>query len=436
MARHRPRDRREAPKRQKRRVGKRSATRMTLSAIMLFECTACLLLVIRGDPIDLVAAGLGLALPVIAWGSTMVLAKRLRADAMLVMLMTFLCGVGIILLYGLSPERGVRHLWMYLGGLCMFTVCSLAVRVMRDWRAVCWLLFAGGVALLLLPVAFGQETNGARNWLPVPVIGSFQPSELVKLFLLLILAQFFSRLQGVRGMLPGLLFAAASLGALMLQKDLGTALMYYLVTLLMYWAASSNLPMTLVGAVGGVGASVMGYRMFAHVKTRVAIWQNPWSDALGSGYQVVQALMAIGSGGLLGLGLGMGQSRVIPAYSTDFIFAALCEQFGILFGLCILGLYVIIVMRGMAISLQARTSFHSLLALGCSLLIGLQTFVITGGVMKMIPLTGVTMPFLSYGGTSLVSCMGVIGLLCGVGARNAADREADARLAEGREAPP
>jgi cell division protein FtsW (lipid II flippase) len=156
--------------------------------------------------------------------------------------------------------------------------------------------------------------------------------------------------------------------------------------------------------------------MFAHVKTRVAMWLNPWSDALGKGYQLVQALTAIASGGLFGVGLGMGQSRVIPAYSTDFIFAVLCEQFGILFGLCVLALYGVIVLRGIALSMRAQDAFHALLALGIALMIGLQTFTIIGGVIKLIPLTGITLPFVSYGGTSLVASMGMIGMLCGVAA--------------------
>ena len=425
---------RRTKSRQKKYMGKHNATRMTLSAIMLFEFTAFLLLALRGDPVDFVAAGLGALLPVAAWASVMILAPRIKADPMLVMLTNFLCSLGIILLYGLSPERGLRQTWMFMGGIAMLGVCAASIRMIRDWRALCWLLILSGALLLLLPVAIGQEINGAQNWVSLPVVGSFQPSELVKLFLLLILAQFFSSMQGMKGMLPGLGFAIMSLGALMLQKDLGTALMYYLVTLMMYWAASSNLPMTLLGGAGGVGAAILGYNMFAHVKVRVAIWQNPWSDALGSGYQLVQALTAIGSGGLFGLGLGMGKSRAIPAYSTDFIFAVLCEQFGILFGLCVLGLYIIIVLRGFSIALQARTSFHSLLALGCSLMIGLQTFVIIGGVIKLIPLTGVTLPFMSYGGTSLISTMGMIGFLCGVAAKNSQDREADERLAQGREA--
>lgn len=403
---------------------------------MLFEFTACLLLILRGKPLDFTAAGLAVGLPALAWVSVHVVARRLKADVMLVMLMSFLCGLGVILLYGLSPERGLRQGIIYALGIVMFMICMVAVRYIRDWRALCWLMIPAGITLLLLPVAIGQETNGAKNWFAVPVIGSFQPSELIKLLLIIVLAQFFSAMRGLRNMAPGLLFSIACLGALMLQKDLGTALMYYLVTLMMYWASTSNLPMTLLGGVGGIGASLIGYSMFAHVKTRVAIWQNPWSDALGKGYQIVQALTAIGSGGLLGLGLGMGQSRAIPAYSTDFIFAVLCEQFGILFGLCVVGIYVIIVLRGIAIALSARTSFDALLALGCSLLVGFQTFVIIGGVIKLIPLTGITMPFVSYGGTSLVSSMGIIGLLCGVAAKNTQARQEDERLAQGAEVLP
>lgn len=407
----------------------RSATRMTQSAIMLFELTACLLLMMRGDPVDVTAGILAVALPLLTWVLVRVTARTLKGDVLLVMIMSFLCGLGITLLYGLSPERGIRQAWIFSGGTVFYAVCVMAVRKIRDWRPLCWLMMLGGVTLLLLPVAIGQETNGAKNWFSVPILGSFQPSEIVKICLLLVLAQFFSSLRGMRGMMPGLVFAIACLGALMLQKDLGTALMYYVVTLLLYWAASSNLPLTMVGAAGGVGAAFVGYEMFAHVRTRVAIWQNPWSDALGRGYQLVQALTAIGSGGLLGLGLGMGKSRAIPAYSTDFIFAVLCEQFGILFGLCVVGMYVIIMLRGISISLQARTSFDALLALGCSLFIGVQAFVIIGGVIKLIPLTGITMPFVSYGGTSLVTCMGMIGLLGGVAARNDENRENDARLA-------
>lgn len=173
----------------------------------------------------------------------------------------------------------------------------------------------------------------------------------------------------------------------------------------------------------------MGYKMFAHVKKRVAIWLNPWSDYENSGFQIVQSLMAIASGGLFGVGLGLGSPKTIPVYYTDFIFAVICEQFGLIFGLCVLLMYVAIIWRGATTAMAARTSFHGLLAMGCTVMLGLQTFVIIGGVIKMIPLTGVTMPFVSYGGTSLVSSLCLVGLLQGVASLNDDDLKEDTRLA-------
>ena len=184
------------------------------------------------------------------------------------------------------------------------------------------------------------------------------------------------------------------------------------------------------GLAGGGGAAVLGYHMFAHVKKRVAIWFNPWSDFDGSGYQIIQSLMALASGGLLGVGLGLGYPTVIPAYRTDFIFSVICEQFGLIFGLCVLAMYVAIIWRGATTAMAARSSFHGLLAMGCTILIALQTFTIIGGVIKLIPLTGVTMPFVSYGGTSLVSSLCLIGLLQGVASLNDDDLQEDIRLAQ------
>jgi len=232
-----------------------------------------------------------------------------------------------------------------------------------------------------------------------------------------------------RRFFPWLIFSVGCLGVLMLQKDLGTALMYYGVTLLLYYASSGNLMITGLGLAGGAGAAVAGYHMFAHVKRRVAIWINPFADYDNAGYQLVQGLMAIASGGAFGLGLGLGSPRTIPVYHTDFIFAVICEQFGLIFGLCVLLMYVALIWRGTTIAMAARSSFHGLLAMGCTLMIGLQTFVIIGGVIKLIPLTGVTMPFVSYGGTSLVSSLCLIGLMQGVASLHEDDLEEDARLA-------
>jgi cell division protein FtsW (lipid II flippase) len=218
-------------------------------------------------------------------------------------------------------------------------------------------------------------------------------------------------------MMPAILFAGACLALLMLQRDLGTALIYYLTTVVMFYAACGNVPLTMLGLLGGAGAAVMGYRMFAHVKARVAMWRNPWSDPLDKGYQIIQALLAVSSGGLFGVGLGQGTPEKIPMYYNDFIFAVICEQLGIVFGLLVIAAYAALIVRCVHVALRSRRSFDLLLGCGVAAMLAIQTFMIVGGIIKMIPLTGVTMPFVSYGGSSLISCMAMIGIVHGIRAR-------------------
>ena len=191
------------------------------------------------------------------------------------------------------------------------------------------------------------------------------------------------------------------------------------------------MPLSVVGLGGGVGAAALGYQMFAHVKVRVAMWRNPWSDPTDKGYQIIQALLAIGSGGLFGVGLGQGTPEKIPAYYNDFIFAVICEQLGQVFGVLLLAVYVLLILRGVTVVARARRSFEMLLGCGVLAMLGIQTFMIVAGVIKMIPLTGVTMPFLSYGGSSLLSCMAMIGILHGASARAQENLEEDILCVKG-----
>ena len=354
-----------------------------------------------------------------------VLPRIAPVDPLLMALTNFLCGVSVVILYTVSPERGIRQMVFYVAGLAVLLAAAWFVSRVRRWHGFTLLAKVLGIGALVLPLAFGEWNYGAKNWVSLPVIGSFQPSELVKLALVLAMAYYFSAHRTVWQMMPALVFAAACLVLLMLQRDLGTALIYYLTTLALFYVACGNLPLTAVGLGGGVAAAVLGYRMFAHVKVRVAMWQNPWSDALDKGYQIIQALLAIGSGGLFGVGLGQGTPEKIPAYYNDFIFAVVCEQLGIVFGICVIAVYVLILLRGMEVSMRARRSFDMLLGCGVVALLGVQTFMIVAGVIKMIPLTGVTMPFLSYGGSSLLSCMAMMGMLCGISGRVREETEED-----------
>ena len=394
-----------------------------VSAMMLFFFSAFLLISlhgeIRGDGFVLAAV-----VPLMIYIATMWMPRFFPADKLLLAIANFLCALGVLVLYvtdrGAGTSRGVQQAMYYGVGILAMLVCILLVRYIKNWRFLIKVVMLGSAALMVLPLAIGTEQNGATNWI---VIGgtSLQPSEMVKISLLLILGWYMSQ----QRFWPWFIFAGFCLFALMLQKDLGTALIYYATTLFLFWATTGNLTLTGLGMVGGCGAAVLGYKMFAHVKKRVAIWRNPWLYYETSGYQMVQALMAIASGGLFGVGLGLGSPRVIPVYFSDAIFAVICEQFGILFGILVLVMYAILILRGASIANAARSGFHAIVAMGATVMLGVQTFVIIGGVMKLIPLTGVTMPFVSYGGTSLVSCMGLIGLIQGVSSVNQDDLSYD-----------
>ena len=363
--------------------------------------------------------------------TTLLLGRVLPIDPLIMALTNFLCGVGVVILYTVSPERGMRQANFYVIGLAAMIVMSLIVSRVRRFKGLTILAMLAGIGALILPLAFGQWSNGAKNWVSIPFFGSFQPSELVKLSLVLAMAYYFSAHRTVLQMMPAILFAGACLLLLMLQRDLGTALIYYMTTLTMFYVACGNVPLTMIGLAGGAGAAVAGYKMFAHVKVRVAMWRNPWSDPLDKGYQIIQALLAIGSGGLFGVGLGQGTPEKIPMYYNDFIFAVICEQLGIVFGVLLLGVYVLIVLRGVTIISRSRRSFDMLLGCGVLAMLAIQTVMIVGGVIKMLPLTGVTMPFISYGGSSLLSCMCMVGVLHGICARAQEDMEEDVLAVKG-----
>ena len=342
--------------------------------------------------------------------TTLALPRFLPMDSLVMALTNFLCGVGVVVLYTVSPARGARQAVFYALGLAVMLVMSEIVFHVHHFRGLTLLGMVLGIGALVLPLAFGEWNNGAKNWVQVPLLGSFQPSEIVKLSVVLALAYFFSAHRTVWQMMPALVFAAACLLLLMMQRDLGTALIYYLTTLVLFYVACGNVPLTVVGLGGGVGAAVLGYQMFAHVKVRVAMWRNPWSDPTDK---------------------GQGTPEKIPAYYNDFIFAVICEQLGQVFGVLLLAVYVLLILRGVTVVARARRSFEMLLGCGVLAMLGIQTFMIVAGVIKMIPLTGVTMPFLSYGGSSLLSCMAMIGILHGASARAQENLEEDILCVKG-----
>jgi len=333
------------------------------------------------------------------------------SDALLVL--------GIVMLERLTPDMAMRQVQWLAGGSILLGAGIITGRYLRPKKIWIWLGMAASLALLLLPFLFGEEIRGARNWVTIAGAG-FQPSEFVKVGLVLILAGFFSMSERFREYLPAVLFAGLCVVMVVFQKDLGAALIYFAIFLFMQYAATGDWIVS-AGALGTAGAgAVAGYFLFDHVRARVLAWRNPFAIGVeyNSGYQIVQSLIAIASGGLFGSGLGMGSPAAVPAADTDFIFSAICEEMGILMGVIIMVLFAVLVAKGIKIARRAPDAFSSLICAGAAIALGIQGFIILGGVTKLIPLTGVTLPFVSYGGSSMLASFFLLGLIEGVSMRN------------------
>lgn len=404
-----------------------------LLAMTLFEATAFILLAFY-DGFDFVPLILAVSVPLVLVAQVMLLGRAYpHMDRYILIVVNFLCGIGLIMLYRLSPEQALKQLLFYGIGVMAMVVMTFLVARFDGWRALRLPIMAASVGLLALTLIIGKETYGAKNWIDLKFF-SLQPSEFVKIALILCLAMDLSEKRTVRQLVPVGLFAVACVGLIVLQKDLGAVLICFLVCLTVYYVATSNWMLALGGLACAAAGSVVLYHLFDHVRTRVAIWKNPWASPQDGGYQIIQSLIAIASGGMTGMGLGLGSPTVVPVVESDFIFAALCEEFGIVVGLVVLMLYVILFMRGLLLAMRARSSFHALLAVGVVTSLALQTFMIVGGVIKMVPLTGVTLPFISYGGSSMLSSMLMLGILQGVSIVVGEQDESQWRLARRREA--
>jgi len=308
------------------------------------------------------------------------------------------------------------------------------IRKFRSWRKWMIPLMLVSLVMVALPFVIGGELNGAKNWIFIRAGGrtilSVQPSEPVKVMLVIALASCFEDRQNRLKSICGVAFAAILCVVLLAEKDLGALVLYFLTTMLLYWVATNDWMITTIGFVGGSAGAVAAYYMFDYVRTRIAIWRNPWIDPEVSGYQLIQATIAIGSGGWTGMGLGLGFPRDIPLYNSDFIYAAICEEFGLMFALMLLGIYAVIVMRGISIGMNSKKRFYALVTFGIVVMMGLQTLLIVGGNIRLIPLTGVVLPFVAEGGSSMISYMGALGLLLGISSINAEAADKDLQKAQ------
>ncbi|MEO6571692.1 MAG: FtsW/RodA/SpoVE family cell cycle protein [Ilumatobacteraceae bacterium] len=350
------------------------------------------------------------------------------ADSTLLPLVVLLHGIGYVVITRLDEGlASLQSLWSLIAILA-FVATLLFVQRAPDLARYKWTLFLVGAVLLLLPMVpgVGRNINGARIWVGVGPLG-FQPGEFAKLALAIFFAAYLAerrelisastwkigplRLPELQYIAPIIVAWGFSVLVMVGERDLGSSLMFFTLFVVMMWVATERIAYVLLGIVLFAAAAYTSFRMFGHVQTRVDIWLDPWADEYGKGWQIIQSLYGIGDGGITGTGLGRGSPDNIPYAESDFIFAAIGEEMGLIGATAVLMAFLLLIGAGFRVALRTDRTFEKLLATGLTTIVGIQAFIIIGGVIKVVPLTGITLPFVSYGGSSLLSNYILLALL-------------------------
>ena len=441
-------------------VGRPIELRMLVPLVLLVPLGFAVTHIAQTDTLD--PGPMALAIGYVALVIGAHLALRLvgnRGDQLLLPAVASIGAVGIVMLnrlpqslFGtgiLGVELGMattQLLWFAVGLTAMVAVATLFRDdgILRHYKYT-WAL--AGALLLVITFLFGREVNGARLWIYLGPIG-FQPGEAIKIVLVVFIAAYLAekrtllagasarigpiRIPPLPYLLPMLAIFVMVMLIVIISRDLGTALLFLGIFLTMLFVATGRRSYVLLGILLFLVGSFVAYNLFGHVRIRVDNWIDPFVDPSGAGYQTVQALYAFGRGGLFGEGLGQGLPTIsgrlpIPALPTDFIFAAVAEELGLIGAFALLALAMALVFRGLRTAVLARDDFSAMLAVGLTVSLGLQTLIIAAGNVKLVPLTGITFPFVSYGGSSLLACFVVVGLLLAISHRSAVDAEAEGR---------
>lgn len=340
-------------------------------------------------------------------------------DAFLVPLAALLCGWGLLTIWRLTGVFGLRQtLWVAICAALFVLALNFKDRILAVLRRYKYLWLLGGFAITALTFLFGTNPSGIEPRLWLGCCGVyFQPSEILKLLLVVYLAAYLADRQPLTsGWLPLLaptaLMTGIALLLLLVQHDLGTAWVFIFIYMILIYAAAGRRRVLVASLFVLVVSLIAGYELVNLVHQRVEIWINPWADPSGSGYQIVQGLLAIASGGMLGRGPGMGSPGVVPVSHSDFIFTSIVEETGVVGAIALLLIIVFLCLRALRISLHARDSYQRYLAIGLSAYLASQSLLIIGGNIRMLPLTGVTLPFVSYGGSSMLASFFALLLLC------------------------
>lgn len=322
--------------------------------------------------------------------------------------------IGFIMITRLSFASGVRQFVFVFIGSVITLIIPIIMNKIKSLRNIPWLYGVMGLSALLLVLILGEIDNGANLAIKITESVTIQPSEFIKIVYVFFVAAMFNKSTSFLNVVVTTIFAAAHVMILVLSRDLGGALIYFVVYLVMLFVATTQILYVVLGLLAGSGAAVVAYKFFSHVRTRVLAWLDPWTVIDDQGYQITQSLFAIGMGSWFGVGLNQGMPNKIPYVEMDFVFSAICEEFGIIFAIALILLCMNTFMLMMETGMKSQGKFYKLLSVGLATSYGFQIFLTIGGGIKLIPLTGVTLPLVSYGGSSALSTLIIFAVIQGL----------------------
>lgn len=330
--------------------------------------------------------------------------------------------VGFVILGRLSSGYAIHQIVLATAAMVFCIFVPLIIEKLRILERMGWQFALLGILFLMLVFVIGIEKYGSRNWISIGGI-AIQPSEFVKILYVFFMASLLSRTTKFKHIVVITAVAAVHVIILVAEKDLGAALIYFVTYIFVLYVATTKVVYLGAGLAGGTVASVIAYHLFSHVQTRVQAWRDPWSEINGGGYQVAQSLFAIGTGGFIGMGLGKGLPGSVPVVESDFVFSAISEELGGVFAICLILVYLSSYIMFVNIAMKMKKQFYKLTAFGLSVEFIFQVFLCVGGVTKFIPSTGVTLPLISYGGSSIMTTIIIFSIIQGMYVLNGKEEE-------------
>ena len=336
-----------------------------------------------------------------------------RVNRLLLNNMCMLLGIGLCMISRLSFNKAIKQYVIILVSLIVSLTIPYLLERIRFWKKLTWLYAALGIFMLSVVLIMGEVTHGSKISFSFKGV-TFQPSEFVKIIFLFFLAAALWEDVSLKRVLITTAIAGLHVLVLVISKDLGSALIFFVGFVFVVFIATGEYLYLLAGAIGGSAAACVAYFVFDHVRVRVLAWKDPWSYIDNQGYQITQSLFAVGSGSWFGMGLLKGNPKAIPYVDADFIFSSICEEFGVISGVCLILICISCFVSIMETAMKIGDRFYQLIVYGIGIMYIFQIFLTVGGGIKFIPLTGVTLPFISYGGSSVMTSMMMFFIIQGI----------------------